>query len=151
MDFTLRPADEEDREFLFALFCQTMHEVVEQTWGWGEAWQRSDFDGRFDNYSVSIVESDSQSVGGLSLETTPDSIYIHELQLLPGYQGGGLGTAVVRRVIAEAVERGVPVMLSVVPANHRAQRLYERLGFKVTGIEAPFIRMRWSSFHPNLV
>lgn len=88
---------------------------------------------------------------GCHLETTPDSIYIHELQLLPSYQGGGLGTAVVRRVIAEGVERGVPVMLSVVPANHRAQRLYERLGFKVTGIEAPFIRMRWSSFHPNLV
>ena len=151
MDFNFRPADEEDREFLFALYCQTMHEVVEQTWGWDEAWQRSDFDRRFDNYSASIVESDSQSVGGLLLEITPDSIYIHELQLLPSYQGGGIGTAVVRHVIAQGVERGVPVILSVVPANHRAQRLYERLGFTVTGVEAPFIRMRWSSFNPTAV
>jgi ribosomal protein S18 acetylase RimI-like enzyme len=36
----------------------------------------------------------------------------------------------------------VPVELSVVPANYRAQRLYERLGFEVVAIESPFIRMR---------
>ena len=76
------------------------------------------------------------------LEWKPDSLYIHEIQLLPEYQGRGIGTAVVQRVIEQGASSNLPITLSVVPANPRAQSLYERLGFEVTNIEAPFIRMR---------
>lgn len=65
--------------------------------------------------------------------------------MLPEYQGGGVGTAIVERVIEEGASRGVPVTLSVVQANSRAKQLYERLGFEVTAFESPFFRMRHSS------
>jgi ribosomal protein S18 acetylase RimI-like enzyme len=132
----------EDREFLFELFARTMRGVVEQTWGWNDGWQRAEFARRFRRYTVSVVESDARPVGGLFLEHGPDAIFIHEIQLLPEWQGRGIGTAIVRAVCEQATARGVPVELSVVPANHRAQRLYERLGFEVFAIESPFIRMR---------
>jgi len=76
------------------------------------------------------------------LKSKPDSLYIVELQVLPELQGRGIGTAVVRKVIEQGANRGVPVTLSVVPANPRAKRLYERLGFEATDVENPFIRMR---------
>lgn len=119
-----------------------MREVIEKTWEWDEAWQRNDFDRRFGEYVVSIIEREGRPAGALWLESKPDSIYIHELQVLPEYQGRGIGTAVVRRLIDEASRNGLSVTLSVVAANPRAKLLYERLGFEVTEFDAPFFRMR---------
>ena len=68
--------------------------------------------------------------------------YIHELQVVPEFQRRGLGRAVIQNVIEQGASRRLPVTLSVVPANPGAKRLYERLGFEVTGIEPPLIRMR---------
>ena len=142
MDLNLRPASERDREFLYALHCSTMRDVIEQTWGWDDAGQRADFQKRFDMHTVSIIEAESRSVGSLWLEQKPDSLYIHELQVAPPQQGRGIGTAVIEMVIEQGASRGLPIALSVVPANPRARDLYERLGFRVTCVEPPFIRMR---------
>ena len=149
MEFDLRPAEEADREFLYVLHCQTMRDVIDQTWGWDEAWQRRDFDRRFNEYLVSIIAFEGKEAGGLLLEWKPGSLYIHEIQLLPEYQGRGIGTAVVQKVIEQGARRKLPITLSVVPANQRAKSLYERLGFEVTGVESPFIRMRHNALLVN--
>jgi ribosomal protein S18 acetylase RimI-like enzyme len=141
--FHLRPASDDDREFLYTLHCRTMRDVIEKTWGWDEAWQRTDFDCRFRECLASIIECDGRPAGGLLVEWKPDSLYIHEIQLLPEYQSQGVGTEVIENVIEQAAARRLPVTLSVVAANPRAQRLYERLGFEVTDVEPPFIRMRY--------
>ena len=142
MTFCLRSAVEADRAFLYALHCRTMRGMIEQTWGWDESWQQEDFDRRFREYTVSIIEKDGRAAGALLLELKPDSIYIHEVQVLPEHQGLGIGRAVVQWVIAQAASRGVGVTLSVLEVNPRARQLYERLGFQVTAFEAPFFRMR---------
>jgi len=139
----LRPATESDREFLYALYRDTMRQVVEQTWGWDEEWQRRAFYGRFRNCATSVVELDGNAVGGLLLDWAPAAVDIVELQILPEYQGHGIGTAIVQRVIEDAARQGLAVTLSVVPANPRARRLYERIGFHVIGVNEPFIRMRY--------
>jgi ribosomal protein S18 acetylase RimI-like enzyme len=141
-DLNLRPASEHDREFLFALHRATMRDLIEQTWGWDEAWQRAEFERRLEEYSVSVIESGSHPVGSLWLEQRPDSLYIHDLQVAPPRQGRGVGTAVIESVIEQGAGRGLPIVLSVLTANPRALRLYERLGFRVTGVEPPFIRLR---------
>ncbi len=119
-----------------------MRSVIEATWGWDESWQRRDFDRRFESYEASIIQAGGEPAGGLLLESADSGIHIHEVQLLPEYQGQGIGTAIIRGVIDQAAQRGVPVTLSVVPANPRARRFYERLGFAVTKVESPFITMR---------
>ena len=101
-----------------------------------------DFDRRFGTCAVSIIDIQGRPVGGLWLESAPDSLHIVELQIVPEIQGKGIGSAVVQHVIQQGIDRGLPVTLSVVPANPRAQRLYERLGFEVTGVDAPLIHMR---------
>jgi ribosomal protein S18 acetylase RimI-like enzyme len=119
-----------------------MRDVIEQTWDWDDAWQLAEFEKRFDAFTVSIIEAESRSAGSLWLEQRPDSLYIHDLQVAPAQQGRGIGTAVIEMVIEQGAGRGLSVALSVVPANPRARSLYERLGFRVTEIEPPFIRMR---------
>jgi ribosomal protein S18 acetylase RimI-like enzyme len=142
VEFDMRPAVEGDREFLYWLHCATMRAVIEQTWGWDDRWQLAEFDRRFRKFSVSVIEVKSSPAGGLWLEERPDALYIHELQIAPAFQSRGLGTAVVETIIERAAHRGLPVDLSVVPANSRAMHLYERLGFWVRRAEAPFLRMR---------
>jgi ribosomal protein S18 acetylase RimI-like enzyme len=119
-----------------------MRDVIEQTRGWDDAWQLAEFERRFEQFSVSVIEVEARPVGSLWLEQRPDSLYIHELQVTPPQQGRGIGTAVVELVIEQGASHGLPTGLSVVPANPRARALYERLGFRVTCIEPPFIRMR---------
>lgn len=133
VEFELRPGRESDREPLYALHCATMRDVIVRTWGWDEAWQRDHFDGRFDPSHVSIVSVDGRDVGALWLDTRPGELYVAELQIAPEMQGRGLGSAVLNGVVATAVTRGACVTLQVLDLNVRARRLYERLGFYVTG------------------
>jgi ribosomal protein S18 acetylase RimI-like enzyme len=55
------------------------------------------------------------------------------VEILPAFRGRGLGSAIVRDLLAEAHARSVPVTLQVLKENPRARGLYERLGFAVTG------------------
>lgn len=141
----LRPASESERDFLYSLHCTTMRAVIEETWGWNDEWQQADFSKRLSECVVSIIEVAGQPAGCLWLDSNPESLHIVELQIVPELQGRGLGTATVKTVIEDGAKRDVPVTLSVVPANPRAKRLYERLGFEVTAVEDPFIHMRHST------
>ena len=141
-EVTLRPAAREDEPQLFALYCVNMHDVVARTWGWDEAWQSAEFSRRFGELNASVIEAGSRLAGFFFVERRTDSLYIHELQVAPSYQSRGIGTAVVEAIIAEAADNGLAVALSVVAANPRARRLYDRLGFRATAEEPPFVRMR---------
>ena len=140
--FGLRHARAGDREWLYALHCATMRDVVERTWGWDEAWQRAHFDSRFAPAAISVVTVAGRDVGVLSLQARPAELYVAALEIAPEMQGRGLGTAVMRRVLADAASRGLPVTLQVLKANEGARRLYERLGFQVTGQVERHLRMR---------
>jgi len=119
-----------------------MRDVVEQTWGWDEAWQRADFAKRFAESVVSVIEVEGRAAGTVWVQWKPGCLYICELQVSPEFQGRGLGRAALQHMIEQAASRALPVELSVVPANPRAKAWYERVGFEVTGTEPPFIRMR---------
>jgi ribosomal protein S18 acetylase RimI-like enzyme len=142
MDVTLRPATDQDREFLYTLHCATMREAIEKTWGWDDTWQRDAFDQRLNEYTVSVIVVDSRPVGSVWLERRPDSLYVHDFEVTPSQQCHGIGSAVVGLVVDQGAGLGLPIVLSVLTANPRARALYERLGFTVTGIEPPFVRMR---------
>jgi ribosomal protein S18 acetylase RimI-like enzyme len=122
-----------------------MRDVIEQTWGWDEEWQRDDFSKRLAACDVSVIEVNSQPAGSLWVESRPGAIHIVELQLLPTVQGQGIGTGVVQGLMQRAASQGASLTLSVVPANAGAKRLYERLGFVVCGHEPPFIHMRYDA------
>ena len=53
--------------------------------------------------------------------------------LVPGWRGMGIGTRLMRALQDEAVTRGIPRLSLSVDHENPAQRLYERVGFKVVG------------------
>lgn len=63
-----------------------------------------------------------------------DAIELHQLYLLAGAQGCGIGDALMAWALAAARESGANEMiLSVFVDNHRARRFYERHGFAEIG------------------
>lgn len=79
-----------------------------------------------------VVEVDGTPAGRLVLDRRPDSVHVVDIALLPAARGTGLGGWLLRDVVAEATASGLPVTLHVARDNP-ARRLYERLGFTVTG------------------
>ena len=63
-----------------------------------------------------------------------DEVHINNVAIRPAYRGLGMGTALLRHVLAEGRRLGARrATLEVRASNAGARRLYERLGFYVAG------------------
>ena len=63
-----------------------------------------------------------------------DEVHINNVAIRPTYRGLGMGTALLRHVLAEGRRLGARrATLEVRASNIGARRLYERLGFYVAG------------------
>lgn len=142
-----RPRTDDDTGLLRALFAASKREELALT-GWGPEQQQSFVDLQLrareqhraatrPGAELGILTLDDVPVGQLDLDRTDAGIEVVEIAVVPGLQGHGLGTAVLTQVLAEADAAGVPVHLNVELANAGARRLYERLGFAVTGTVGP--------------
>lgn len=141
-DVRLRPARLDDRDFFFAVRRAAFKPYVEEISDWDEAHQRQLADREFDELPIEIIEERGTPVGYLCVLPQEDHDFIDEVALLPAAQGRGIGSTLVRDVMHAARDRGVPVRLSVL-VNNPARRLYENLGFRVTRIEHPRVKMEW--------
>ena len=79
--------------------------------------------------------------------STATRLYLANIQVLPEWQGRGLGSRIVELVAAIAHARGRTLVLRVLKVNPRAQRFYERLGLQVTGDQ----QHHWSMALPPAV
>ena len=136
MDYTLRPATAADHDFVRQLLLTTSREYVEQTWGWTDEIQRlvdEDFERWFNPpASGQIVQAEGRDIGYLKVADHEDGVLLDMVLLDPSYQNRGLGSALITQVLQDAQARGDAVVLQVLKVNP-SKRLYERLGFEVTG------------------
>jgi ribosomal protein S18 acetylase RimI-like enzyme len=136
----IRPALSGDRDFLFAVRRATLRTYVDETTGWDDTEQRAIADREFADLPYAVVEENGRPVGYVCVVHESEHDFIEEIALLPEAQGRGIGTRLLREILAAA---GRPVRLSVFVSNP-AQALYARLGFEVVRIEAPRMSMQWT-------
>lgn len=129
--YSLRQATGDDFAFLYELHRTTIREAVEATWGWDEAFQRRRFREHFDPAGSQIIVVDGRDVGVLQVEAWGDELFLGLIEIALSHQGRGLGTRIIKDVMALAHAEKRPVFLHVLKTNPRARRLYERLGFVV--------------------
>jgi ribosomal protein S18 acetylase RimI-like enzyme len=127
--WTLRDARSDDRGFLFHLNEVTMREYVERVWRWDDEEQAALFEERFQPERWQIIQSDGHDIGVLVVEEQIEEIILASIEILPEWQGQGIGSSVVRSVMDRALASGKPLSLRVLHVNQRARSLYERLGF----------------------
>lgn len=140
--YTLRPCRADDAPFVVALTETVMRAHSHATWGsFDRDFHRSAFAAAFGKLDHSIIVCGDVEAGYLAIDHRDDAEYLQWLLLLPTAQNRGIGSAIVGDLIAAANTAGKPVRLRVLPVNTGAQRLYERLGFVVTGVEGDFVYM----------
>jgi len=127
-----RSATEADYGFLWAVHQATMKEHIERTSGWDDREQETWFRGRFDSAEMQVVLYNEERVGSISVDREPERITLTGIEIAPQYQRRGIGTWLVKRLLAEADAARIPVELRVLKGNP-AKRLYERLGFVQVG------------------
>jgi ribosomal protein S18 acetylase RimI-like enzyme len=70
-----------------------------------------------------------------------------ELVLCPEHQSRGIGSTLLRAVIARAENEGKPVRLRTCIENHRAQSFYKRHGFREIGRDKTHLLLECRSWN----
>jgi GNAT superfamily N-acetyltransferase len=104
--------------------------------------RRAGYRDAFPDAAEEIVQRDGEAAGWLVTARDAESIRVVDIAVLAQERGKGLGTACIRDLQAEAERTARLLRLSVVRMT-AAARLYERLGFQVTGGDEIRYAMEW--------
>lgn len=140
---TLRPATATDEAFLRHLDADRRAPQLAGL-GWPEPALHSLLDLQFraqqQGYRVAYPDADHWIVldgptpaGRLLLDRGPDEHRLVDVAVLTGCRGRGIGTAVLREVVAAAADADVPLRLTVAAFDTRLIAWYRRLGFHAAG------------------
>jgi len=143
LDISLTPFSEGAvaADALFRLYAQLLRPYVEPVFGWNEACQRARVARNYPAECLQLVRLDDLVAGCLALRQRPGSLHLSLILVSADFQGLGIGTAVVRRLLADAASSGSVLTLSCFRRNEGAIRLYERLGLAVVGGDEHFVDM----------
>ncbi|MFD0042602.1 GNAT family N-acetyltransferase [Streptomyces anulatus] len=127
-DWTLRPAVAEDVEAIAELRAVVMRPDLERLGRYDEHRVRQRLRDSYTPEHTSIVEAAGAFAGCVALRPAADDRWLEHFYLSPALQGHGIGSAVLRTLLARADAERTPVRLNVLRGSP-ARRLYERHGF----------------------
>ncbi|MFF7053345.1 GNAT family N-acetyltransferase [Streptomyces griseorubiginosus] len=133
--WTLRPATPDDVEPIAELRAVVLRPDLERLGRFDEGRVRQRFRDAFVAAHLSVIESEGCFVGCVALRPAEDGHWLEHFFIDPGMQGRGLGSAVLRTLLARTDAAGVTVRLDVLQGS-AARRLYERHGFTVESEDA---------------
>ncbi len=130
MQISLRPASEQDFLFAFEAKRKALGPHIMARWNWDESYQLNTHRTRWSERPWSIILSDKEPIGTVSIHEAVDHIRFGEFYLLPSHQRKGIGSSLLRQVIAQSEESSLPIRLEYLKWNPVGS-LYLRHGFKV--------------------
>jgi ribosomal protein S18 acetylase RimI-like enzyme len=154
-DLRLRPERDSDRDFRYALFCDSrlpewepvrlqpalfeqlmQHQFHAQTVSYLNFFPKARFD---------IIELGAAPIGRIVVDRPGAMVHIVDQAIVPQMRNRGIGTAIMRNLMAEARAAGMPVRLKVASTNDPSMRLYARLGFAPIQEIPAYIEMEWTA------
>lgn len=143
MNVTRRPESPQDDAFLRRLISETVtQELGAAAWpqpmrdhlvGLQEKVRRQTIRSTYPDAESQIIVVDGVEAGWVVVASLPGEMRLVEIMVLAEYRGKGVGSAVIREIMAVADHGGKKVRLGVNAMNPGAIRLYERLGFRRIG------------------
>ncbi len=152
MNITLRPIEPGDMEFLYRVYASTREAELTLT-DWDDAQKESFLRMQFNaqhtyyqeyypNSAFLVILADGEQAGRLYVDRWPDQIRVVDIAVLPQYRNAGIGTTLLKDLLAEGALSGKPVTIHVEQYNP-ALRLYNRLGFSRIGERGVYYLMEW--------
>lgn len=151
-DIGFRPVTDDDQPFLAGLYASTRtEELANVPWDPDRKQeflamqfqaQHRHYQEHFKRARFLVIESGGRPIGRVYVDRRSDEIRLIDIALMPECRNQGLGAALLRDLLDEAGERGLPVRIHVESFNP-ALRLYRRLGFQPVEDKGVYQLMEW--------
>ncbi len=152
-ELQIREEVETDAEFIASLYCEYRWQELQEV-PWDEAQKKSflasqaklQTDHYRRNYPGAlylIFETNQSPIGRLYLYASESEYRLMEVLFLAAYRGQGIGTRLIRALLAQAQLENRRVTLHVEP-NNPAQRLYRRMGFELSEDRGAYHFLSWT-------
>ncbi len=155
---SLRPVEPEDEPFLLRVYAGTrLMELAHTSWDevQKEAFLKIQYAAQKHHYLTYYPEAEHQvicanerPVGRLYLARLPEEFRILDIAILPENRNTGIGTFVLRGILADAQRAGLPVTISVENFNP-SLRIFEQLGFRKTKDDGLNFLLQWGPAPPG--
>ena len=129
-ELTWRRATMEDHPFLLQALIATVRDHMREGWRMKDPAIIRDLHHRCLTMPWQVVEWRGEPVAAVAIERKWRTFWVQSIHVLPEYQGQGIGSALLRRVLTDALAANCGVALHVMVINTRARKLYERFGLR---------------------
>ena len=136
---SLRSVAKSDEEFLLSVYAGTRESELSQvTWAdgqreafvrWQFEMQRQQYDARFPDAEYKVILVNDEPAGRIWIGRSNSEIRLLDIAVTPAFQNRGVGTRLLKELIAESDRSGKRLRHMVFVLNNDAHRFYERLGF----------------------
>jgi GNAT superfamily N-acetyltransferase len=151
-NLSLRPVRPQDEEFLCAVYGSTRAQELAMT-PWNEeqraafvrfqfAAQQQFYQSEYPQAEHHVILLDDEPVGRLYVDRRAAEIRILDITLLPERRSQGLGTPLLKALMSEAVNAGLPLTIHLETFNP-ARTLFARLGFVPVGDNGMHTLFEW--------
>ena len=152
---SMRAATPEDEAFLKELYFTTREDDVAM-WGLPDEQvkslvdmqyraQKMQYDAQYPDARHEIILFDEKPVGRLMSTRNETEVFGIDISVVPEHRSKGIGSVVLRGLMQEAEEQGKPFNFSVVKTNHKAIKLYQRLGVDFVGETVSHYLLQWQA------
>jgi ribosomal protein S18 acetylase RimI-like enzyme len=131
MNISLRPACDEDFAFVRDVYFATMRSIIESLFGWDQVREEENFARFFRVDEARIITAEGRNVGWIQEQVDDTSINLGSLYVMQKMQRRGIGSQVLRTLLAHAADQSKAITLAVVKINP-ARHFYEKHGFRIT-------------------
>jgi GNAT superfamily N-acetyltransferase len=149
----LRPVSPDDDEFLLSVYASTRaDELAQVEWEPGQKesfvrWQfdlqQKEYDARYPDARYGVILVNHEPAGRIWIGEDDTQIRLLDIGLLKQFQNRGVGTVLLKQLIAEANAKNKPLRHMVFVLNNDAHRFYERLGFVTIEDLGGYKHMEW--------
>ena len=123
---------------------EAIRPYVEALWGWDAREQEERFRAQFEPSQIEVIQVDGRDVGYFRLEDFEDCVFLSGIYIGKGNRRKGIGSNVLAELMNRANKISKPLRLRVLLPNP-AQRLYLKLGFRITDTTDSHIHMEFKS------
>jgi len=138
-----RQAEENDFDLTLKIKSRSIRQYIEQIWGWDDHAQLAYHKKQFNPKHLKIILYHNTEVGLIDMEETIDTFFLANILVDQDFQGQGIGKSVMKDIIEQATQQNKKIELQVFKINTRAKKLYEKLGFNITGETDLHYKMRY--------
>ncbi|WP_277185049.1 GNAT family N-acetyltransferase [Caballeronia sp. BR00000012568055] len=131
MNLTFSPTTHSDADLLVSIRIAAMRESLERLGRFDAQRARERFLASFEPALCRFIEIDHVRAGFYLIRPYSDHWLLDHLYILPEHQARGIGSAVLRKIIADADSQRMPVRLGALRGSE-SNRFYQQHGFEQT-------------------